>query len=198
MYLLGVLGMLMYSASQGVIIWCVKLFVQGDSALLRQHPEQLLFQLPLAVIGLFVLRGLGDYMANYFPGWVGRQVIRTLRGELFAHYMRLPTAYYDRESSAAMLTRLTYNIELVAQATTNSMTVLIRDSITIVGLVACIFYLNSSCRLRDAGGAAVAFWCATSTALPPLQRASRLGRRRHARSLADGWRRVVRCSTPST
>jgi subfamily B ATP-binding cassette protein MsbA len=142
MYLLGVLGMLMYSASQGVIIWCVKLFVQGDNALLRQHPEQLLFQLPLAVIGLFVLRGLGDYMANYFPGWVGRQVIRTLRGELFAHYMRLPTAYYDRESSAAMLTRLTYNIELVAQATTNSMTVLIRDSITIVGLVTYIFYLN--------------------------------------------------------
>ena len=85
MYLLGVLGMLMYSASQGVIIWCVKLFVQGDSALLRQHPEQLLFQLPLAVIGLFVLRGLGDYMANYFPGWVGRQVIKSLRGELFAH-----------------------------------------------------------------------------------------------------------------
>jgi subfamily B ATP-binding cassette protein MsbA len=142
MYLLGVLGMLMYSASQGVIIWCVKLFVQGDNALLRQHPEQLLFQLPLAVVGLFVLRGLGDYMANYFPGWVGRQVIRTLRGELFAHYMRLPTAYYDRESTGAMLTRLTYNIELVAQATTNSMTILIRDTVTIVGLISYIFYLN--------------------------------------------------------
>jgi subfamily B ATP-binding cassette protein MsbA len=142
LYLLGVLGMLMYSASQGVIIWCVKLFVQGDNALLRQHPEQLLLQLPLAVVGLFVLRGLGDYMANFFPGWVGRQVIRRLRGELFAHYMRLPTRYYDAESSGAMLTRLTYNIELVAQASTNSMTILIRDSVTIVGLIAYIFYLN--------------------------------------------------------
>jgi subfamily B ATP-binding cassette protein MsbA len=142
MYLLGVLGMLMYSASQGVIIWCVRLFVQGDNALLRQHPELLQLQLPLIVIGLFLLRGLGDYLANYFPGWVGRQVIKTLRGELFAHYMRLPTAYFDRESSGAMLTRITSNIELVAQATTSSLTVLIRDSITIVGLVAYIFYLN--------------------------------------------------------
>ncbi|MFO1409406.1 MAG: ABC transporter transmembrane domain-containing protein, partial [Steroidobacteraceae bacterium] len=142
MYLLGVLGMLMYSASQGVISWCVRLFVQGDNALLRQHPETLLFQLPLAVVGLFVLRGLGDFMANYFPGWVGRQVVRALRDELFAHYMRLPTRYYDRESSAAMLTRITANIELVAQATTNSLTILIRDSVTICGLIAYIFYLN--------------------------------------------------------
>jgi subfamily B ATP-binding cassette protein MsbA len=142
MYLLGVLGMLMYAASQGVIIWCVKLFVQGDNAMLREHPEQLLYQLPLGIVGLFLLRGVGDYMANYFPGWVGRQVIKALRGELFAHMLRLPMAYYDRESVGAMLTRLTYNIELVAQATTSSMTILIRDSITITGLIAYIFYLN--------------------------------------------------------
>jgi len=141
-YLLGVLGMLMYSASQGVIIRCVQLFLQGDNALLRRHPEQLLLQLPLAVVGLFVLRGLGDYMSNYFPGWVGRKVISALRGELFAHYLRLPTAYYDRESAAAMLSRLTYNTEFLAQAVTNAMTVLIRDSITILGLVGYIFYLN--------------------------------------------------------
>jgi subfamily B ATP-binding cassette protein MsbA len=142
MYLLGVLGMLMYSASQFVILWCVNQFLKGDNPLLRQHPEKLLFQLPLAVVGLFLLRGLGDYMANYFPGWVGRQVVRALRGELFAHYMRLPTRYYDRESSAAMLTRITANIELVAQATTNSLTILIRDSITVAALIGYIFYRN--------------------------------------------------------
>ena len=142
MYLLGVLGMLMYSASQFVILWCVNQFLKGDNPLLRQHPEKLLFQLPLAVVGLFALRGLGDYMANYFPGWVGRQVVKALRGELFAHYMRLPTRYYDRESSAAMLTRITANIELVAQATTSSLTILIRDSITVSALIAYIFWRN--------------------------------------------------------
>jgi subfamily B ATP-binding cassette protein MsbA len=140
MYLLGVLGMLMYSASQFVILWCVNQFLKGDNPLLRQHPEKLLFQLPLAVVGLFVLRGLGDYMANYFPGWVGRQVVRALRGELFAHYMRLPTRYYDRVSPAAMLARITANIELVAQATTHSLTILIRDSITVTALVVYIFW----------------------------------------------------------
>ncbi len=142
MYLLGVLGMLMYSASQFVILWCVNQFLKGDNPLLRQQPEKLLFQLPLAVVGLFVLRGLGDYMANYFPGWVGRQVVRALRDELFAHYMRLPARYFDRESTAAMLARITANIELVAQATTSSLTILIRDSITVTALVVYIFYRN--------------------------------------------------------
>ncbi|MCC7462603.1 MAG: lipid A export permease/ATP-binding protein MsbA [Gammaproteobacteria bacterium] len=142
MYLLGVLGMLMYSASQFVVLWCVNEFLKGDDPLVRQHPEKLLFQLPLGVIGLFLLRGLGDYMANYFPGWVGRQVVRALRDELFAHYMRLPAGYFERESPAAMLARITTNIELVAQATTQSLTVLIRDSITVSALIVYIFWRN--------------------------------------------------------
>ena len=65
-----------------------------------------------------------------------------MRAELFAHYLRLPTAYYDRASSAQMLSRLTYNIELVAEAATNSVTVLIRDTLTIVALLGWLFYLN--------------------------------------------------------
>jgi subfamily B ATP-binding cassette protein MsbA len=94
------------------------------------------------IIGLFVLRGAGDYMANYFPGWVGRQVIKSLRSELFAKYMMLPTGYYDRESSGQMLTRLTYNVELLAESVTNSTTVLIRDSITVTGLIGYMFFLD--------------------------------------------------------
>ena len=69
-----------------------------------------------ACIVIFLCAASGDYLANYFPAWVGRQVIKAIRGELFAHYLRLPTAQYDRESSAMMLTRLTYNAELVASA----------------------------------------------------------------------------------
>ena len=50
---------------------------------------------------LFLVRGVGDYLANYFPFWVGRQMIKTMRADLFAQYLRLPTSVYDRESSGA-------------------------------------------------------------------------------------------------
>jgi subfamily B ATP-binding cassette protein MsbA len=138
MYVWGLLGMLMYSGSQAYTVSLVKSLAESLSA----GSHAVLQWLPVLIIGLFLLRGAGDYMANYFPGWVGRQVIKSLRSELFAKYMTLPTGYYDRESSGQMLTRLTYNVELLAESVTNSTTVLIRDSITVAGLIAYMFYLD--------------------------------------------------------
>jgi len=85
---------------------------------------------------------MGDYLSNYCPAYVGRHMIRKMRAELFAHYMCLPASFYERESSGPMLSRLTYNAELVADATTNSATVLIRDSATILVLLCALFYMN--------------------------------------------------------
>jgi subfamily B ATP-binding cassette protein MsbA len=102
-----------------------------------------LWIVPLGAIGLFLLRGIGDYAANYFPGWVGRQVVKKLRQELYARYMQLPTRFYDQSDSGAMLSRLTYNTELVAEASTNAVTVVIRDTLTILGLVVSLFFFNA-------------------------------------------------------
>ena len=139
MFLIGVLGMVMYASVSTITAWFVKnflnaTFVHKNIAVLRYVPP--------GIILIFLLRGVGDYLANFFPGWVSRQMIKAIRADLFAHYMRLPTAWYERESSGAMLSRLTYNAELVADAATNSATVLIRDTITIVGLLAYLFILN--------------------------------------------------------
>jgi len=141
MYLLGVVGMLLYAASQFAIVKCVKILTASHGSFFAGHTRALLY-LPLAVIAMFLLRGVGDFMANYFPGWVGRQVIKSLRAELFAKYLGMSTSYYDRESTATLLTRLTYNVELVAEATTNSITVVIRDSLTVLGLLGYLFWLN--------------------------------------------------------
>ena len=139
MFAIGVLGMVLYAATDASTAWLVREFL--NTTFFERDPQALWF-IPVAIIVLFFLRGMGDYLANYFPGWVGRQIIKAMRGELFAHYLRLPATYYDRASSAQMLSRLTYNVELVAEATTNSVTVLIRDTLTIVALLCWLFYLN--------------------------------------------------------
>lgn len=139
MFLVGVLGMALFAATDSALAWLVRRFLDG--AFVERDPDVLWF-VPAAIVVLFFLRGLGDYVSGYFPGWVGRQVIKSLRGELFAKYLRLPTRYYDRSSPAEMLSRLTYNIELVAEASTNSVTVLIRDTLTIAGLLGWLFWLN--------------------------------------------------------
>jgi subfamily B ATP-binding cassette protein MsbA len=139
MFSIGVLGMLMYASVTPIIPWVATKFL--DASFYSQY-SQMLRWVPLGVIGIFLLRGAGDYLANYYPAWVSRQIIKTIRAELFAKYLRLPTSWYERESSGPMLSRLTYNAELVADAATNSITILIRDSLSIIGAVGYLVHLN--------------------------------------------------------
>lgn len=139
MFSLGVVGMALFAACDTGFSILVKRFLDG--AFLHYDPSTLMI-VPIGIIVLFAARGLGDFLSVYAPGWVGRQVIKDLRADLFRHYLDLPTRYYDQSSSAALLSRLTYNTELVSEAATNSITVLIRDSLTIVGLLVWLFYSN--------------------------------------------------------
>jgi subfamily B ATP-binding cassette protein MsbA len=138
-FAIGVVGMAIAAATDSGLALLVRDFLNG--AFIERNRE-MLWVVPAGVFVLFLLRGAGDYVANYFPGWVGRQVIKTLRGELFAHYLNLPTSYFDRNASGQMLSRLTYNVELVAEAATNAVTVVIKDTLTIAGLLGVLFYIN--------------------------------------------------------
>ena len=139
MFTIGVAGMALFAATDVALAWLVKKFLGG--AFVNPDPR-VLWIVPVGAIVMFFLRGVGDYVSNYFPGYVGRQIIKAMRADLFGHYLRLPTSYYDRAASGQMLSRLTYNIELVAEATTSAVTVLIRDSLTIAGLIGWLLYLN--------------------------------------------------------
>jgi len=139
MFLLAILGMAMFASVDTGYAYLVKHFLDG--AFVDRNRSTLVF-VPVGIVVLFAVRGVGEYLAQYGSGWVGRQIIKKLRGELFRHYLDLPCAYYDRVSSADLLSKLTYNTELVAQAATESITVIVRDSLTIVGLLSWLLWLN--------------------------------------------------------
>ncbi len=138
-FMIGVLGMLLFAATESALAYLVKQFLNG--AFVRKNPD-ILWKVPIAVVVLFSLRGIGDYVANYYPSWVGRQVIKGLRRDVFAHYLRLPTAYLDQQQSGHMLSKLTNNIELVAGAATTAAISLLGDSLTLIGLLITLFYMN--------------------------------------------------------
>jgi subfamily B ATP-binding cassette protein MsbA len=138
-FLIGVLGMILFAATNAVLGLVVKEFM--NDAFVRKNPA-ILWQMPLAVVVLFALRGVGDFVGNYYPSWVGRQVVKSLRRDVFAHYLRLPTAYLDAQQSGHLLSKLTNNIEFVAGAATGAAISVISDTLTIAGLLAVMFYLN--------------------------------------------------------
>ena len=139
MFLLGVVGMILFAAVDIGFAALVKKFVDG--AFEVRDPRMLVY-MPAGIVVLFLVRGVGDYLSVYAPGWVGRQVIKSIRHDVFARYLQLPVSFFDRSGVAQLLSRLTYNIELVAEAATNAITVYIRDTLTIVGLLAYLVYLN--------------------------------------------------------
>jgi subfamily B ATP-binding cassette protein MsbA len=138
-FMIGVLGSILFATSNAALAYLVKKFLNG--AFLAKNPE-VLWEVPLGVVVLFTLRGVGDYVQSYYSGWVGRQVIKGLRHDVFSHYLRLPTAYLDRQQSGHLLSKLTNNIEMVAAAATTAAISLISDSLTIVALLITLFYMN--------------------------------------------------------
>jgi subfamily B ATP-binding cassette protein MsbA len=137
MFLIGVVGMVLFAATDALLVVLVQKFLAG--AFVAPDPR-IVWAIPLGAVLLFVLRGIGDYVSNFFPGWVGRQIIKSMRAELFGHYLRLPVRYYESAATGDLLSRLTLNIERVAEATTNAVTVMIRDTLTILGLIGMLFW----------------------------------------------------------
>lgn len=139
MFAAAMLAMAVYAASQTGFVYLAKLvtdqsFVERDSDFIRFVP-------PL-IFAAFIVRGIAEYVSEYGMNWVGRQVIKRMRREVFAKFLALPTRFYDSSSSGALLSRLTFNIEQVAQASSQVLTVLFKDVLTIIGLVGYMFWVN--------------------------------------------------------
>jgi ATP-binding cassette, subfamily B, bacterial MsbA len=139
-FFLGVVGAILFSVSMVSFTVFAKFF--GDGTFENRDPRTIVW-LPVALIALFFLRGLGDFTQTYCMGYVGRQIVKRLRAQVFTRMVHLPTSYYDRNSTAALLSRLTYNTEQVGQATTDSVVVAIREALTIVGSLIALLVINT-------------------------------------------------------
>lgn len=143
-FLLSAVAMALFAATDTAFAWLISQLVKSLSPgedVAASFVTMAKF-VPLAILGLFILRGVAGFASSYGLGWIGRQVIKELRGEVFRKFLRLPTAYFDARSAGDLLSKLAYNIEQIAQATSSVVTTVIRDSLTILGLVIYMVYLS--------------------------------------------------------
>ncbi|MFT7413453.1 MAG: subfamily B ATP-binding cassette protein MsbA [Methylophagaceae bacterium] len=112
-----------------------------DGSFVNKDAETIKF-IPLALIGLFLIRGAANFVTSYGLGWVARNVIKQLRTEMFERLITLPASYYDQSTSGQLMSKLLYDVEQVAEAATNAVLTIIRDTLTIIGLLAWMIYIN--------------------------------------------------------
>ena len=107
------------------------------------HPEpRMAVLLPLAIVGLFVLRGVATFVTDYGMARAGRSVVRDLREQILGKFLRLPSTRFDTESVPSMVSRLNFDTEQVTQAGTDAVKTLVTDGLTIAYMLGIMLWVS--------------------------------------------------------
>ncbi|ARB84630.1 MULTISPECIES: lipid A ABC transporter ATP-binding protein/permease MsbA [Yersinia] len=98
--------------------------------------------MPLAVIGLMVVRGITGFISSYCISWVSGQVVMFIRRRLFSHMMGMPVSFFDQQSTGTLLSRITYDSEQVAASSSGALVTVVREGASIIGLFIMMFYYS--------------------------------------------------------
>ena len=98
--------------------------------------------IPIATALIFIVRSFGSFLGLYFTGSVGQQVVKVLRAEMHEKLLYLPAEYYDSASSGTLLSKFSFDVERVTWATSKSIPILVRDSLTVISLLGLMIYLS--------------------------------------------------------
>ncbi len=131
------IGMVVEALSAGYFASLMKPIV--DETIIARN-QVMLVQLPLVIVGLFLLRGLATLCTDYGMARTGGSVVRDLKHEVLRKLLRLPSSRFDAEPVAVMVSRLNYDTEQVSQSATEAIKVAVIDSLSIIVLLGWMFY----------------------------------------------------------
>ena len=136
-FTVSILAMAMFAVTDTAFAALIKPLLDGS--FVEKDPNTIRY-FPFVLIGLFLLRSIAGFVSTYGIAWVGRNIIKQIRQEMFDKLVHMPTKAYDFSSSGELLSKLTYDTEQVAEAATKAITVLVRDGLTVIGLLGLMFY----------------------------------------------------------
>jgi subfamily B ATP-binding cassette protein MsbA len=110
-----------------------------DDVFIKQD-QQMLILIPIAVMILYLVKGIATYTQEYLMRYVGQVIIRRLRDKLYAHIQDLPLAYFQNERTGVLMSRITNDVKVVKAMVTTAVTGSVKDLFTIIGLIGVIFY----------------------------------------------------------
>jgi subfamily B ATP-binding cassette protein MsbA len=137
-FALAILGMVVVAAGDTVMAYMVMPIIQNF-----QHPDPAMtLNLPLAIVGVFLLRGVGSFVSEYGMAWTGHRVVFDLRRQMVDRLLSLPTSYFDAQAPGRLISKFTFDAYQLAAATSSALTTLIRSTLTIAGTIGLLLWLN--------------------------------------------------------
>ena len=140
---IGVLAMLIFAVTDTGFAFLIKILTDSFAGNIDSFDMgDLKWVLSVGVIIIFIIRGISGFFSTYNMSWISRHVIRRVRSDVYQKFLYLPTSFLDQKSNADLLSKVIFNIEQVSESTANVLTVLIRDSLTIIVLSIYMVYLS--------------------------------------------------------
>lgn len=143
-FLLAIFGMIIFSVTEGAFTKLIEPMVDGS--FVKKDPAAIKW-VPILMIVVFAIRMVGSFLSEYGMAWVARSVIRDLRSLVFKKLLLVPVRFYETTSSGYLLSKMVYDLEQVAEATSGVVTTLIRDSLTVIVLVLYMLYVSMTLTL---------------------------------------------------
>jgi len=138
-FALSLLGMVIVALTEPALPALLQPLLDGTFV---HRDETLVRWMPFIILGLIVVRGSAEYMGAYSISWVGNRLVVDLRTAMFDKLLALSTPYYDDHASGNLMSKLTYDVTQVTAAATSVLTVIFRDTVSLIGLLAWMLWLN--------------------------------------------------------
>lgn len=135
----GIAAMIVFAGTEAALPAMLKLLLDGS--FVERNP-QYQWMMPLGLVGLFLVRGFTDYAHSVAMHSVATRVVLDLRQQMFERLLVLPTSWFGERSGAALVTRFTYASNQITPIITTSLVTLVRDSLTVAGLIGYMVWLD--------------------------------------------------------
>lgn len=137
--MVGIVGTAAVSGIDASLAWLIKPIINHG---LIAREQNFIKILPALIVSIFIGRGIAVFLSNYCIAKVGRSVVMDFRQKIFNHMLKLPANFYDAESSGQLLSRLTYNVDQVAEASTYALLIVVQEGVLAIGLIVVMFSLS--------------------------------------------------------
>ncbi len=139
MFLISIISMVILAATDPAVAALIKPMLDG--AFIENDPQTMVL-VPILFVVLFTVRGIATFASGAALHWVASKVIMDLRVEMFQRLITLPSTFYDHHATGTLISKFTFDVTQIQHAATNAITVAIRDTLAIIGLLAWMFYIN--------------------------------------------------------
>lgn len=136
---LALIGMAITASTEPTLVWMLKVLLDRGFA---KPPTIPFWSVPVCVIGLFIIRGASTFVTTYLMTWVSTRLLNDMRRKMFDRLLDVPLGFYGSTSVGQVINSMMFEVQQVIDMIRNVIVNSIRSSLTALGLIGYLLYLN--------------------------------------------------------